>query len=58
VRGLEQARAEVTALIIDSGVPSGLGEADERLAARVAGLRAGLAEVHRLASSVDGQGLP
>jgi hypothetical protein len=54
VRGLEQAKAEVAALMIDTGVRSVTGEADERLAAGVASLRAGMAEVHRLAS---GQGL-
>jgi hypothetical protein len=58
VRGLEHARAEVAALVIDSGVRSPVGDADERLAARVAGLRAGLAEVHRLAAPEDGQGVP
>jgi hypothetical protein len=57
VRGLEQARAEVNAIMIDSGVRSVTADADERLAARVAGLRAGLAEVHRLSAPGNGQGL-
>ena len=57
VRGLEHARDQVTAIVIDPGVRSVTGYADERLAVRVAGLRAGLAEVRRLATPVDGQGL-
>jgi len=57
VRGLEHARDQVTGFVIDPGVRSVTGDADARLAARVAGLRAGLAEVHRLATPVDGQGL-